>query len=633
MNEENDKKTHKENKKTTGVEKTTPMVRQYLEIKELHPDAILFYRMGDFYEMFFEDAKIASRILNIALTSRDKSKEDSIPLCGVPHHAAASYISKLIQSGHKVAVCEQVEDPKEAKGLVKREVVRIITPGLVLDSETLHSDDNNYLMGICSRGDNYGIASLDLSTGEFRVTEVTGERAMLSEGERIRPREVLFPEGIDEDDPIRKALDQWKPALVNERTKGAFRYERARELLLRQFQVQSLDGFGLEGLREGTQAAGAVLQYARETQKGALPHIQAVRPYHIHDHMFLDDWTRRNLELFENLRDRSRRGTLIAVLDRTQTPMGGRKLRQWLSYPLLDPGAINRRLEAVEAFVQRGDIRDRIRESLQEVQDLERIVSRVSMGTANARDLVSLKESLQSLPVIQSRLKDVSGDLLADTRDKLDTLTDVAEWIQNTLLDDPPLTLREGGLIKEGVDPVLDEWIHISREGKNVISSMEAREKAKTGISTLKIGYNKVFGYYIEVSKAQARSVPPEYVRKQTLVNGGTLHQRGTQGVRIQGHQRGREANRSRTPDLRRPQKPRGRSDPSDPGDGEPHRESRRARVVRSGRAGKALRQAVDRRRQRDGHPGRPPSGGRSHGARGTICPQRPRHGPRIPPA
>ncbi len=495
------------------------MFQQYLQIKERYPDAILLYRMGDFYEMFFEDAEIASSLLDIALTSRDRDKEEGVPMCGVPHHSASSYVAKLIQEGHKVAICEQVEDPRQAKGLVRREVVRVVTPGLVLDPETLISGENNYLMGICPQGDAFGIAVLDLSTGEFRVTEVSGGRALLSEGERIRPRELLLPEEAREQEEISQCLREWKPALVSLRQADQFEWERAHGLLVDHFRVHSLDGFGCADMEQGIRAAGAVLGYVRETQGHQLSHIRALLSYRLGDHMVMDDWTRRNLELFENLQDRSRRGSLISILDQTLTPMGARKLKRWLSYPLVDSGQIEMRLETVSELVGRGEIREMLRERFKGIQDLERLMGRTSMGTAHARDLVALKQSLRAIPSLGEALKPLTSPLCVEIREGLDPLEDVTQWIHDTLVDAPPLGVREGGLIREGVHPQLDEWIRMSREGKGYIARMEAKERERTGISTLKVGYNKVFGYYIEVTKAHVNSVPSEYVRKQTLVN------------------------------------------------------------------------------------------------------------------
>lgn len=502
-----------------GVERITPMIQQYLQIKEGYQDAILFYRMGDFYEMFFEDAKIASKLLDIALTSRDKDKTAPVPMCGVPYHSASAYVAKLIQAGHKVAICEQVEDPKGAKGLVKREVVRVVTPGLILDPETLISDENNYLMGIFPNGMRFGISTLDLSTGEFRVTEVQGERALRSEGERIGPREVLIPDEAGQSEELKRSVTGWRPVVVNTRPASDFDLGRCTRLLTGHFGVLSLEGFGCQEMREGLCAAGAVLRYAMETQGGALPHIRALLPYRLQEHMVLDDWTRRNLELFESLQDRTRRGTLISVMDRTCTAMGGRRLKRWISYPLVDPRAIEERLDAVEELVAQAEKRDLLRENLQRMQDMERLLSRVSMATANGRDLAGLRESLKVMPIIREAMVGLQSGLLARIREEMDLMEDVVSWINEALVADPPLGLKEGGLIRPGVDPRLDELMEISRHGKDYIARMESMERQKTGIPTLKIGFNKVFGYYIEVTKTHSKSVPPEYVRKQTLLN------------------------------------------------------------------------------------------------------------------
>lgn len=501
------------------MDRITPMFQQYLEIKERYRDAILFYRMGDFYEMFFEDAEVASRVLEIALTSRDRDKNSGIPMCGVPHHSAASYIARLVQEGYKVAICEQVEDPSQARGLVRREVVRVVTPGLVLDPDGLVSQENNYLMGICADGELYGVAVLDVSTGEFRVTELEGERALLSEGERVRPRELLLPEEAREREDLVRCIRQWRPVLVNYRAPTEFSLEQARSLLCGHFQVHSLDGFGCGGMGPGIQAAGAVLSYTRETQGEPLSHIRTLRPYLLGDYMVLDEWTRRNLELFENLQDRSRKHTLLAVLDHTLTPMGARALRRWLAYPLLDQNRICQRLECIEELSRESRLREQVRGILSGIQDLERLSGRISLGAAHARDLVSLKESLRQLPALKESLGAARSAILASMGEGLDVIQDVAQWIQSTLVDNPPLSLKEGGLIREGVHPELDAWIGIGRDGKDYIARMEERERERTGIPNLRIGYNRVFGYYLEVTRSQSRLVPQDYVRKQTLVN------------------------------------------------------------------------------------------------------------------
>jgi len=493
------------------------MLQQYLEIKEKHKDAIVFFRMGDFYEMFFEDAEVASRILEIALTSRDK--ESGVPMCGVPHQSASSYIAKLVQKGFKVAICEQMEDPQEAKGLVRREVVRVVTPGLVLDPDGLVSEENNFLMGILPHGDTYGVALLDLSTGEFRVTEVEGEKALLAEGEGARPRELLLPDGHQETEVISRFIQQLRPALVTWRPREHFSRESSERILCDHFQVDSVEGLGCSQMKVALGAAGAVLHYVRETQGGRLDHIRSLKPYSLTQHMILDDWTRRNLELFENLQDRTRKDSLLWVLDHTLTPMGARTMRKWLNYPLLEKASIERRLDAVEELLKDDLLRERVRRTLSRIQDMERLSSRVSSGVANGRDLVSLKESLGELPPLKAELARCRSEALRGLFEAIDPLEDVRSWIDSTLVENPPLSLKEGGLIKEGVNEELDRWIRISRDGKTYIAKMEEKERKRTGIANLKIGYNRVFGFYIEVSKSQSASVPQDYVRRQTLVN------------------------------------------------------------------------------------------------------------------
>lgn len=501
------------------MDRITPMFQQYLEIKERYKDAILFYRMGDFYEMFFEDAEVASRILDIALTSRDRDKDSGVPMCGVPYHSATSYIARLVQQGHKVAVCEQVEDPREARGLVKRQVVRVVTPGLVVDPDGLVSQENNYLMGICPQGDMYGVAVLDVSTGEFRLTELSDERSLLSEGERIRPRELLLEEGSEKREDLAGCVRQWNPTLVTYRSPSEFSKERASSLLCSHFGVQSLEGFGCGEMAAGIMAAGAVLSYAKETQGERLPHVRSLKPYLLGEHMVLDEWTRRNLELFENLQDRSRKNTLLEVLDRTMTPMGARALRSWLAYPLLDQHRIEKRLDSVEELFRQNQLRERLRKALEGIQDLERLAGRISLGVANPRDLVSLKDSLKALPAIKEALQPTRSSILAKTRESLDLLEDVVNWVESTVVDNPPFSSKEGGLIRQGVHPELDQWMRVGKDTRQYIAALEEKEKQRTGIPGLRIGYNRVFGYYLEVTKSQSRLVPSDYIRKQTLVN------------------------------------------------------------------------------------------------------------------
>jgi DNA mismatch repair protein MutS len=501
--------------------KATPMVQQYLSIKEEHPDAVLFFRMGDFYEMFFEDAKRASRILEIALTSRNKKDEEPIPMCGIPHHAAKAYIAQLIEHGLKVAICEQLEDPQTAKGLVKRDVVRVITPGVVLDTEMLEAKSNNYLMAVHVRQGRYGIAHLDISTGTFKVTECSEGEQLLDECRRIEPREVLVAEGDREDGPIRALLESLDERAVNLFKDEAFDLEVARKRLHEQFRTNSLEGFGCDGWVAGIGAAGALLRYVDETHRGELVHVTGIQAYSLSGFMVMDGSTKRNLELLETSRTRTRRGSLLGTMDCTVSAMGARMLREWLQYPLVDVPMIRQRQDAVEEAKERLPERRALRKVLGEIHDLERLNAKVSLDRCNARDLVCLKNSIRAMPQIRSLLGDGSdAGLFAKMREEWDDLSDIGDMIEQAIRDDPPPALREGGIIKPGYDHRLDELMGIDREGKDWIARLEAKEREATGIHSLKVGFNKVFGYYIEVSKAQMKSVPAHYVRKQTLVGG-----------------------------------------------------------------------------------------------------------------
>ena len=500
--------------------KPTPMVQQYLSIKQEYPDTIVFFRMGDFYEMFFEDAQVASRILEITLTSRNKNDEQPIPMCGVPHHAAQAYVGRLIEHGLKVAICEQVEDPAKAKGLVKRDVVSVVTPGVVLDTELLDAKSNNFLMCLCGQQDSYGIAYLDISTGTFRVTESDRFEAVADECSRIGPRETLVAKSQGEQPRIRALIDSLGQASVTQLEDETFELESAQTRLLRQFKTHSLEGFGCDELRAGICAAGALLRYVDETHKGDLVHVTRIVSYSLSDFMVIDETTRRNLELFETIRGGAKRGSLLAVMDCTVTAMGGRKLRTWLQYPLLDLGQIRARLDAVQETKEKLAARRELRNVLEEIYDLERLNGKIALDRCNARDLVALEESIERLPQIRSLINEHTSEFFSGIRDSWDDLTDVAGLIKEAICDEPPLSVREGGIIRPGFDRKLDELIRISQEGKGWISDLQAKEREATGINSLKVGYNKVFGYYIEVSKARVKSVPPHYVRKQTLVNG-----------------------------------------------------------------------------------------------------------------
>lgn len=499
--------------------KITPMMQQYLEIKSDYPDAILFFRLGDFYEMFMEDAVVASRVLNITLTARNKGAAEEIPLCGIPFHSCQPYIAKLVQHGHNVAICEQVEDPKLAKGIVKRAVVRVVTPGLVVDTDTLDPRRNNYLMALIPLDECYGVAYVDITTGEFRVTEMPDPESTAGEILSRDPAEVLVAEGEAGDQLIDALQTTLQGRSVNRLPDWTAAEDRARQVLLEFFPGSSLERFGCHDMPGAIQAAGMVLFYLEETQKGAASHLQTLQTYHVRDHMVLDDFTRRNLELTESLHDGGRRGSLLGVMDRTVTAMGARKLRHWMTHPLLDLKRIEERHHAVEILVRESLCRDDLRRALGEVYDLERLNGRIAMATGNAKDLAALRISLEKLPQIIELLEQIESSLLTTLREKLDPLPDMVELIATAIVDDPPFVMREGGLIREGYHVELDELRSISREGKGWIARLEKEEKERTGISSLKVRYNKVFGYYIEVTRSHLDRVPEDYQRKQTLAN------------------------------------------------------------------------------------------------------------------
>jgi DNA mismatch repair protein MutS len=499
---------------------STPMMRQYLEIKEQHPDAILFFRLGDFYEMFLDDAVTASRVLDITLTSRNKGAAEEVPLCGIPYHSCQPYISRLVENGYKVAICEQVEDPKAAKGIVRREVVRVVTPGLVVDTDTLEPKENNYLMAI-SAGETgrWGLAVLDITTGEFRVTETADLEGVRGELNTFAPREVLLPEG-DEGAQVRKSLAvPLAERRVDLLPEWVFEPDRAEQCLLDYFGCATLESFGCVGLTGAVRAAGGLLHYLTETQKGSVSHLRPPTTFHTRDYMVLDEATRRNLELAATLHDGRRKGSLLGVLDRTVTAMGGRRLKHWISRPLVRVEAIRDRHRAVQELVEKSLLRDDLRTALDGVYDLERLNGKISMAHANAKDLVALRASLDRLPVIIDLLAACESPRLQVLQSAVDPLEDLLQIISNGIVDDPPFILREGGLIRDSYDPDLDELRAISREGKGWIARLESEEKERTGISSLKVRFNKVFGYYIEVTRSHLSRVPEDYQRKQTLAN------------------------------------------------------------------------------------------------------------------
>lgn len=498
--------------------KTTPMMNQYLSIKGQYPDAILLYRMGDFYEMFFDDAEKAAGILEITLTSRNKKDATPIPMCGVPHKAARGYIVRLLEAGVKVAVCDQVEDPAVAKGLVKREVVRVITPGMLVENEYLEEKSNNYILAVAIRSQTFGLASLDLSTGAFRLTETNRMDKAVAESLRISPSEIVLPESLKVEEGFAVFLDAMGERSFSYMPDPNFGYRSCRERLLQQFETISLEGFGCENSRSGVQAAGALLAYVQETQKKAVRHIGRIETYFLDQYLWVDDLSCRNLELTTNIRTGSHQGTLLNVLDRTLTAMGGRLFKKWLRYPSIDAVEINARLDAVAEGQKAQGIRKSLRIVLKTVADMERLCSKITMGHCNARDMLALKRSLQSLPEIASLSGQLDSPLFKPEQD-WESHSKLAESIEAAIRDDAPLIVNEGGMIKTGYHAELDELVRISRDGKGWLAQLEAQEREATGISALKVRYNKVFGYFIEVPKSRVDNVPPNYVRKQTLVN------------------------------------------------------------------------------------------------------------------
>ncbi|MFQ5457461.1 MAG: DNA mismatch repair protein MutS, partial [Myxococcota bacterium] len=503
----------------SGGVAATPMLRHYLEIKERYPEEILFYRVGDFFEMFYEDALRASKLLDIALTSRDKNSENPVPLCGVPHHAVNAYISRLVEQGHKVAVCDQVEDARHAQGLVRREVTRVITPGTLIEDEHLEARGNNYLLGLAAGEDRIGLAHLDLSTGEFRTTELADESAAIEEVARIDPREVLIPGDLEAREGFRKRWRVLDGRCVNVLESPAFDPRRAQTLLCEQFGVHTLEGFGCEGLSAGLGAAGALVEYARATQCTAIGHINRLVPYTLSDYMVLDDATRRNLELTATLREGKRAGSLLGTLDRTVTAMGARALRRWILYPLLRLEDVTRRLDAVDDILGKAAVRERLRDSLARLSDLERINARVSALRATPRDLAALRSSLEEVPAILDLVSQLDAEYFRKDRFPLDPLPDVAAFIAQSLVDEPPPHARDGGVVRPGYNARLDELRDLSGHGKGWIAELEGRERARTKIGNLKIRYNRVFGYFIEVTKSNLSLVPADYERRQTLAN------------------------------------------------------------------------------------------------------------------
>ena len=498
----------------------TPMQRQYQDIKQRNQDCILFFRLGDFYEMFNEDAKVAARELDLTLTTRDrgKPKEEQTPMCGVPYHSVDSYIARLVQKGYKVAICEQMEDPAQAKGLVEREITRIVTPGTVTESCMLDENRNNYIGCVYGEGGKFGLSFCDISTGAFFVTVCADPQSVASELGRFSPSEVIrFGAGTDSE-AIEDAIFRRLSCCVDEGRPEQFRQEAAEELLERHFG-ESLAQLGLTGMNSAVISAGALLQTLLTLQKNDLKHIRQLQYYTTGKFMELDMDARRNLELTETMRSKEKKGTLLWVLDKTHTAMGGRLLRSWLEKPLLDPVEITRRHGAVEDLVDNVIIRGELQEALKDVTDLERVMTRIVTGTVNCRDLLGLARGFRALPEVKAQLSKMESPLLRKLEQAIDPLADCADLIESTIVDEPPLTVREGGIIREGANAEADHLRSIMNGGKDVILAIEASEREKTGIRTLKVGFNRVFGYYIEVSKSFMDQVPDHYIRKQTLAN------------------------------------------------------------------------------------------------------------------
>ena len=497
----------------------SPMMQHYLQTKEEYPDCILFYRLGDFYEMFFEDAKIVSRELELTLTGKSCGQEERAPMCGVPFHAYESYMNRLVAKGYKVAICEQVEDPKQAKGLVRREVIRVVTPGTNINEQALDEGKNNYIMCIVSLSDQFGVATADVTTGDFFVTEVDSKRRLLDEIYKFSPTEVvcneaLFMSGLDIDDLKNRvgivlySLEHWY-----------FDDSLCENTLKEHFRVNSLEGLGLADLECGMIASGSLLKYLYETQKNSLEQISAIHPYTTGKFMVLDSSTRRNLELVETLREKAKRGSLLWVLDKTKTAMGARMLRSFVEQPLIEKEEIEGRLDAIEELMQRAIDREELREYLNPVYDLERLLTRITYQSANPRDLTAFKSSIGMIPHIRGILLELQSKEIQGICEDMDTLEDLYTLIDAAIEEEPPITVREGGIIKDGYHEEIDRLREAKSQGKNWLAELEAKEREKTGIKNLKIKFNKVFGYYLEVTNSFKDLVPDYYTRKQTLTN------------------------------------------------------------------------------------------------------------------
>ena len=500
----------------------SPMMRHYLQTKEKYNDCILFYRLGDFYEMFFDDAINVSKELELTLTGKDCGQEERAPMCGIPYHAAEGYIAKLIEKGYKVAICEQLEDPKQAKGIVKRDVIKVVTPGTVVESSLLEEKKNNYIMAIYKEGIYFGLAVCDISTGDFYATEIKEENnyaKLLDEISRYNPSEIvvnsMMKDSTEEIEYIKQRFNCFISLVEN--------FDSNYQKIDKDFELRDDSGNKLSSIKTKLFAVCAInglMYYVEDTQKAKMENLNQITVYTTTKYMALDINARRNLELTEKMRDKSKKGTLLWVLDKTDTSMGGRLLRRWISDPLIDVTDINKRLNAVKELKESPMLRDDICEALKKVYDIERLAGKISYGTANARDLVSLKNSVHQLPNLKNSLSRANSEMLKVLYNGLDTLTDIYELVEKAIVDDPPMSVKEGGIIKKGYDETIDTLIDATTNGKKWLIDIENREKEATGIKNLKIGYNKVFGYYIEISKSFVKVAPERYIRKQTLTTG-----------------------------------------------------------------------------------------------------------------
>ncbi len=497
----------------------TPMMQQYMETKEQYKDCILFYRLGDFYEMFFDDALTASRELEITLTGKNCGLEERAPMCGVPYHAVDTYLNRLVSKGYKVAICEQVEDPKQSKGIVKREVIRIVTPGTNLNTQALDETKNNYIMCIVYADEQYGVSSADVTTGDYSVTEIDSVQKLQDEIYKISPSEIICNEALFMSGFSLEELKDRLGITVYSLDSWYFDDMLCKKTLLEHFHVSSLEGLGLKDYDSGIIAAGALLKYLLETQKTSLDHLSKLSGYVTGKYMLLDSSTRRNLELCETLREKQKKGSLLWVLDKTKTAMGARMLRKYVEQPLIEKDSVLKRLDAVEELVSNAIGREEIREYLSPVYDLERLVSKIVYQSANPRDMTAFQTSLAMLPPIRYILEEMNSELLRELYENLDPLEDICALIQSAVKEDPPIAMKEGGIIREGYNEEVDRLRNAKSDGKMWLAELEANEREKTGIKTLKIKYNKVFGYYLEVTNSFKDQVPDYYTRKQTLAN------------------------------------------------------------------------------------------------------------------